>query len=286
VKIGLIVSTVMFSCLCAAAPGHAAPRVSLTTLRASAHSVGQRLATRARDSRERLGAGTRALGSFARSGARAIQTSAPGRIVGSLRELRSLNKRIARSPAPVSPALLTARTRARASLRAARVETAADLKALGRGALESPLHLVEHLRNPKQLALAVGVTGGLGVASHLAGLSLMPVAEVLLPAVVAYRWYRALRGPIWEAQGPDRWREVGRESGSALMLGLELSGVHLLEHGHEMAGHAADAAHSLAGLARAFAAGVVALHDLFLLPMERGHHHDHANHDHRQPVSG
>jgi hypothetical protein len=174
---------------------------------------------------------------------------------------------LARGPAAEERALGATR----AQPRRARVLAAA--RAFAVGAAESPLHLVRHLARPRSLATAVGVTAGLGIAVHLAGVDLTTIVKPVLISVLSIRWARALPH-IRRARGPERFRLIGREAAGTLEVGAELFGVHLLADGG--LGVPAGAGDGLGALARAAAAGVVGLHEIFYLDLG-GRHGEHSH---------
>ena len=153
----------------------------------------------------------------------------------------------------------------------------ANLRAFGRGVAEGPAHLLGHLKKPKNLALALGVTAAMGIGVEATGIDVETVARPLLLSVLAIRWGQAIPR-IRRAIGPERWRHVGRELIGTAEITAELAGVHLL--GHDHAAEAGAAGSGLLRWGKAAAQGVLAFHEVFYLRFDKGHGHEH-EHGHR-----
>lgn len=177
---------------------------------------------------------------------------------------RAVRARLARSTVAraVSGRLPTPRSRA---------------KAFGLGVIEGPWHTVEHLANPKALAIAVGTTAGLGVVLHLTGVPAALVAAPVLLGVLAQRWVRGVRDMRRAPPGPERARILGRQVAATAEITAELAGVHAL-HPHGGEGEAAHAAATTAkDIGAAALQGVLGFHELFYVNLFEKRRHEHGH---------
>jgi hypothetical protein len=179
--------------------------------------------------------------------------------------------------------------------------------AFAAGVKDGPIEVIQHLANKQTLATALTVTGGLGIATHLLGVSLVDVVEPVLVGVLGIRWVRAVRDLRQARTAPAIAHRLGQEVIAAGEIGLELLGVqHIVADSHaaeagrgllrslsevSMAG-TLDAlrAATPATLARDAIAGVIGLHEIFYIEWGKGHghgghapghddHDDHHDHD-------